>query len=209
MTRKILALTAAFMFVAAAASAQEGRGIGAGRVEIAAFPGGGMFFTKTTNGNEPAFGNYALGGSLTWNVNRFVGMEAEGGGTVGVHQAFTFGETNYANQRSPSTWMYHGNVLVNPVGNNRPLVPYATAGLGGLTLCPCGPGVKDTLGITTYKTYLTGNLGGGVKYFATPHLGFRGDYRMFMIRNNDTAPLFFGNETRYGHRVQGGLILTY
>ena len=68
-------------FTAAIASAQEGS-VGAGRVEIGAFPGGGMFFMKSSNGNEPAFGNYALGGSLTVNLNRWVGLEGEGGGTL-------------------------------------------------------------------------------------------------------------------------------
>ena len=207
MRRNVLALLAVALCAAAGASAQE-RGAGAGRVEIGAFPGGGMFFTKTSNGNEPEFGNYALGGSFTVNANRWVGFEAEGGGTVGVRQAFDFGETAYTNQRSPNTWMYHGNVVVNPAGGDRALVPYATAGLGGLTLCPCGD-AKHTLGVTTYKTYLTGNMGGGLKWFATPHVGFRGDYRLFIVRNNSTAPLFFGNETRYGHRVQGGLVFTY
>ena len=207
MTRKVLVVLAVVLCTAAGASAQE-RGAGAGRVEIGAFPGGGMFFTKTSNGNEPEFGNYALGGSFTVNANRWVGFEGEGGGTVGVRQAFNFGETAYTNQRSPNTWMYHGNVVVNPGGSDRALVPYATAGLGGLTLCPCGD-AKNTLGVTTYKTYLTGNMGGGLKWFATPHVGFRGDYRMFIVRNNSTAPLFFGNETRYGHRVQGGLVFTY
>lgn len=207
MTRKVLAVLAVVLCAAAGTSAQE-RGAGAGRVEIGAFPGGGMFFTKTSNGNEPEFGNYALGGSFTVNANRWVGFEGEGGGTVGMRQAFNFGETPYTNQRSPNTWMYHGNVVVNPGGSDRALVPYATAGLGGLTLCPCGD-AKNTLGVTTYKTYLTGNMGGGLKWFATPHVGFRGDYRLFIVRNNSTAPLFFGNETRYGHRVQGGLVFTY
>ena len=206
MARKVLAMAAAVLLAAAGAYAQERVG-GAGRVEIGAFPGGGMFFTKTSNGNEPAFGNYALGGSFTVNVNRFVGVEGEGGGTLGVHQAFTFNETEYTNQRSPSTWTYQGNVVVNPGGSDRALVPYVTGGLGGLTLSR-HRGAPE-LGITEYKNYLTGNMGGGLKYFATPHVGIRGDYRFFIVRNNDTAPLFFGNETRYGHRVQGGLIFTY
>jgi Outer membrane protein beta-barrel domain len=206
MARKLLTALAVVVFAAATAFAQE-RGVGAGRVEIGAFPGGGMFFAKTTNGNEPAFGNYALGGSFTLNVNPYVGLEGEGGGTLGVRQAFTFGETAYTNQRSPSTWMYHGNVVVNPGGNDRALVPYLTGGLGAITLSPHRE--ASLLGIDTYKTFLTGNLGGGMKWFAAPHLGFRGDYRLFIVKNNDTAPLFFGNETRYGHRVQGGLVLTY
>jgi hypothetical protein len=206
MARKLLAALAVVVFAAASAFGQE-RGVGAGRVEIGAFPGGGMFFTKTSNGNEPGFGNYTLGGSFTLNVNRYLGFEGEGGGTLGVRQSFTFGDTAYTNQRSPSTWMYHGNVVVNPNGNDRPLVPYLTGGLGGITLSPHRE--ASLLGIENYKTFLTGNLGGGVKWFAAPHLGFRGDYRLFVLKSNDTAPLFFGNETRYGHRVQGGLVVTY
>jgi len=206
MARKLLTALAVVLFAAVSASAQE-RGIGGGRVEIGAFPGGGMFFTKTSNGNEPGFGNYALGGSFTWNVNRYVGLEGEGGGTLGMRQAFTFANRAYANQRSPSTWMYHGNVVVNPGGNERPLVPYLTGGLGGITLSPHRE--ASLLGIENYKTFLTGNLGGGVKWFAAPHLGFRGDYRLFVVENRDTAPLFFGGETRYAHRVQGGLVFTY
>ena len=206
MARKVVAMLAFAMLVAVGAYGQERLG-GAGRVEIGAFPGGGIFFNDTSNGNEPAFGNYALGGSFTVNVNRFVGLEGEGGGTLGMHQKFTFNNTDYTNQRSPSTWMYHGNVVVNPGGSDRTFVPYATGGLGGLTLSR-HRGAPD-LGITAYKNYLTGNLGGGLKYFASPHVGFRGDYRFFIVRNNDTAPAFFGTETRYGHRVQGGLVFTY
>jgi hypothetical protein len=204
MARKLLAALAVVLFAATSAFGQE-RGIGAGRVEIGAFPGGGMFFTKTTN--EPAFGNYALGGSFTWNLNRWVGLEGEGGGTLGVRQAFTFGDTAYANQRSPGTWMYHGNAVLSPVGSDRVVVPYLTGGLGGITLSPHRE--ARLLGIDNYKTFLAGNLGGGVKWFAAPHLGFRGDYRLFVVKDNETAPLFFGNETRYGHRVQGGLVFTY
>jgi len=44
MARKLLTALAVVLFAAVSASAQE-RGIGAGRVEIGAFPGGGMFFT--------------------------------------------------------------------------------------------------------------------------------------------------------------------
>ena len=67
----------------------------------------------------------------------------------------------------------------------------------------------ETLGITAYETYLTGNAGGGLKWFSTKHFGVRGDYRFFAVKNKDSAPWFFGNENRYGHRVQAGLIFTY
>jgi outer membrane protein with beta-barrel domain len=207
MARKVLAVLALLVFALAATATAQERGVGPGRVEIGAFPGGGMFFTKTTNGNEPAFGNYALGGTFAVNLNRWIGIEGEGGGTIGVHQTFDFANSTYTDQRTPHTWMYQGSVVVNPAGNNRSLVPYAIGGFGGVTLSPRGDG--KALGIEDYKTFLAGNLGGGLKWFSTNHIGFRGDYRFFMVKKNDTAPLFFGNETRYGHRVQGGMVFTF
>ena len=77
MARKVLAVLAVVAFTAVSAYAQERVVGGAGRIEIGAFPGGGMFFTKTSNGNEPEFGNYALGGSFTLNVNRWIGFEGK------------------------------------------------------------------------------------------------------------------------------------
>ena len=206
MTRTTLALFAALALGVSNGYAQDGA-LGAGRFEIGAFPGGAMFFTESGNGNEPDFGNYALGGSLTFNLNRWIGVEGEGGGTLGIRQNFTSAETAFSDQRTPGMWMYSGNVVVNPGGSDRAFVPYATGGLGGLTMCPCG-GV-ETLGITAYETYLTGNAGGGLKWFSTKHFGVRGDYRFFAVRNKESAPWFFGNENRYGHRVQAGLIFTY
>jgi hypothetical protein len=166
-----------------------------------------MFFTESSNGKEPEFGNYALGGSFTFNVNRWVGIEGEGGYTVGLHQNFNIGTTAYIDQQTPSMWSYIGNLVVSPVGSDRSIVPYATGGLGGLTMSPSGD--VEQLGITSYETYLTGNVGGGLKWFSTRHFGVRGDYRLFMVKNKDTAPLFFGAENRYGHRVQAGFVFTY
>jgi hypothetical protein len=185
---------------------QEG-GTGAGRVEIGAFPGGGMFFTQSTQGNEPYFGNYALGGSVTVNVSRWIGFEGEGGGSVGLHQTFNVAGNTFTETRTPSMYSYNGNVVAHPAGSNRAIVPYATAGLGGLTISPNG-GV-ESLGITKYETFLAGNVGGGLKWFSTRHFGVRGDYRFFMVKSKDTAPVFFGNENRYAHRVQAGLVFTY
>jgi hypothetical protein len=203
---RMLVSAFAMLFVAASAHAQETGG-GAGRIEIGAFPGGGMFLTESSNGNEPDFGNYALGASFTLNLNRWVGIEGEGGGTLGIRQNFRVGPTTFADRRTPNMWSYSGNLVVNPGGSDRSLVPYATGGIGGLTMCPCGD--AETLGISKYETYLAGNVGGGLKWFSTRHFGVRGDYRFFMIRNKDTAPGFFGNENRYGHRVQAGLVFTY
>jgi len=206
MFRRVLIVLAAAAFGVGTAYAQEG-GAGAGRVEIGAFPGGGMFFTQSTNGNEPNFGNYALGGSVTLNLNRWIGIEGEGGGSVGLHQTFSVAGNTFTETRTPGMYSYNGNVVAHPAGSNRAIVPYATGGLGGLTMSPKG-GVEN-LGITNYETFLAGNVGGGLKWFSTRHVGVRGDYRFFMVKSKDAAPVFFGNENRYGHRVQAGLVFTY
>ena len=100
MFRRVLIVLAAAAFGVGTAYAQEG-GAGAGRVEIGAFPGGGMFFTQSTNGNEPNFGNYALGGSVTLNLNRWIGIEGEGGGSVGLHQTFSVAGNTFTETRTP------------------------------------------------------------------------------------------------------------
>jgi outer membrane protein with beta-barrel domain len=196
----------AVLICAGTVSAQE-LGMGAGRFEVGAFPGGGVFFTASEKGNGTDFGNYALGGSFTLNLNRWIGLEGEGGGAVGIRQDFTMGTTPFTGERTPNMWSYGGNVIVSPGGSNRPIVPFAAAGLGGLTMCPCGAGSK--LGITNYDTYLTANVGGGLKWFSTRHFGIRGDYRFFMVKSKDSAPLLFENQNRYAHRVQAGVVFTY
>jgi hypothetical protein len=35
----------------------------------------------------------------------------------------------------------------------------------------------------------------------------RGDYRFMSVRSDDSAPVFFGQETRYGHRVYGAVVI--
>ncbi len=83
------------------------------------------------------------------------------------------------------------------------VVPYLTGGVGGLTLFE-----KAGLGINSAETFLTGNAGGGVKWYAPNGIwGLRGDYRFITTRSKDDAPAFFGQETRYGHRVYGALII--
>ena len=80
-------------------------------------------------------------------------------------------------------------------------MPYVTGGVGGLSLFE-----KASLGINGTETFLTGNVGGGVKWYAG-RWGLRGDYRFVAVQSKDDAPDFFGQETRYGHRVYGGVLL--
>jgi hypothetical protein len=39
-------------------------------------------------------------------------------------------------------------------------------------------------------------------------VGLRTDYRFVIIGSSDAAPAFFGQETRYGHQIYGGVILS-
>jgi hypothetical protein len=39
---------------------------------------------------EPSFGNYDVGGAVAVNVNRYVGIEGEVGGAVGISQDLKF-----------------------------------------------------------------------------------------------------------------------
>src|SRR4051812_8289453 len=72
---------------------------GPGTVEVTIIPGGGTFFTSTDKG--PSFGSYNLGGALTYNINRIVGIEGEVGGTLGIAQDLQFGGSSITSTRTP------------------------------------------------------------------------------------------------------------
>jgi len=203
-----LAIALACALAPLGAVAQETAG--AGRFEIGAFPGGGIFFTKGDSANEPKFGNYPLGATFALNLNRLVGLEGEVGGNLGRKQSLVFNGTTLTKQKTPSMWMYQANVVATPGGNDRALVPFVTAGIGGLTMCDCNREDVATLGVTGNSAHLTGNVGGGLKWFSANHWGARADYRFFAVKSADAAPEFFGQtDTRYGHRIYGGMLLTY
>jgi hypothetical protein len=204
--RASITFALAALLTASVAYAQERAG--AGRIEVSAFPGGGVFFGTSSNENEPDFGNYTVGAAFTWNVNRWIGIEGEVGNAVGVKQTLDFNGATLASQHSPCFFGYSANAVVHPFGNDHALVPYGTGGLGGLRMLDTEE--VANLGVTTPTNYLTGNVGGGLKWFASRHWGARGDYRLMIVNDNADAPAFFGSDgTRYGHRVYGGLIFTY
>ena len=68
-------------------------------------------------------------------------------------------------------------------------MPYVTGGVGGLSLFEQARAV----GIDGTETFLTGNVGGGVKWYAG-RWGLRGDYRFIAVQSKDDAPAFFGRE---------------
>jgi len=206
MRKTLLTFALAALVGVGHAYAQEGGG--AGRFEISAFPGGGVFFGSSSSETEPGFGNYTVGAAFTYNFNRWIGTEGEVGHAVGINQSLNFNGETLTSQQSPSLFAYNGNVVVNPLGNDRTVVPYATGGVGGLRMLKTDQ--VAALNIDSPTNFLAGNVGGGVKWFASRHWGARGDYRLMIVNDTRNAPEFFGREeVRYGHRVYGGLLFTY
>jgi len=172
---------------------------GPGVVEVTIIPGGGTFFTESKDSTGPSFANYDLGGSVAVNFNRYVGVEGEIGGAIGVSQSLEFSGATLTDTKTPHLLNYNGNIIVHAARGS--VVPYVTGGIGGLTLFE-----KTPLAIVGNQTFLTGNVGGGVKWYAG-RWGLRGDYRFIGVQSKDDAPAFFGEETRYGHRISAALIL--
>lgn len=191
-------VTAVSVIGARQAYAQESPS-GPGTVVVTIIPAGGTFFTEGKDTKGPSFGNYDLGGSVEVNFNRYIGVEGEVSGALGVAQDLPFGGVT-SNVKTPNLLNYSGNVVVS-AANRSSVVPYVTGGVGGLSLFE-----TTALGITGTDTFLTGNVGAGLKWF-NGRWGLRGDYRFIAVRSKNDAPGFFGQETRYGHRVYGGVLI--
>jgi hypothetical protein len=197
MTRSIAGFIILSLAAAARASAQE-TSPGPGKLEVTAIPAGVVYFIKKDP--SPSVGNYGLGGSLTYNFNRLIGVEGEGGVEIAVKdlQFGTLGDS----VKAPNMLGYNANVVVHAPGRHA-IFPYASAGVGGLTMFK-----RDELAFNSNETFFTSNVGGGVKWFAAGgRWGLRGDYRFFAVKSKDDAPAFFGTETRYGNRVYGAVII--
>ena len=94
------------------------------------------------------------------------------------------------------------NVVVTS-WTGRSIVPYATGGAGGLTMFE-----RPELSVTSDETFFTWNVGGGVKWYAPNNRwGIRGDYRFGATKSKDTAPSFFGRDTRSMHRAYAAVII--
>jgi hypothetical protein len=199
MTRTLGSLIVTLGLLTGTAAFAQESGPAPGSVEITVIPGGATFFVQGKDTAEPSFGNYALGGAVSVNFNRYIGVEGEVGSSLGVSQTLEF-PTVSRDLKSPNMLQYNGNLVVS-AANRTSVVPYLTGGIGGLTLFD-----KAALNIADTTTFLTGNAGGGVKWYAG-RWGLRADYRFIAVRSQSDAPAFFGNETRYGHRLYGGVLL--
>src|SRR5438132_4286549 len=121
---------------------------GPGTVEITVIPGGATFFTGGNNGSS--FGNYSVGGALTYNINRIVGVEGEFGGSFSGLDKLQFGDLARS-QKAPSTLTYAGTIVLS-VPTRSSTMPYATGGIGGLTVLQ-----QASLGLNGAETFLTGD----------------------------------------------------
>lgn len=191
-------ITAAAVIGGTQALAQESAQ-GPGAVVVTIIPGGATFFTEGKETNGPSFGNYDLGAAVAVNFNRYVGIEGEVSGSLGITQDLEF-PSRTANLKTPNLLNYSANLVLSAPTRSG-VAPYVSGGVGGLSLFD-----ESSLGISGTDTFLTGNVGGGVKWM-NGNWGLRGDYRFLAVRSNDDAPAFFGRETRYGHRFYGGLLI--
>ncbi len=194
-----LIVTVAAALAAASAYAQENART-PGTVELTVIPGGAMLFVS--GNSESRFGNYDVGGSLVYNINRYVGVEGEGNVALGInHQHLVLGATSMT-EAPPNMVDMSGNVTVSAPGGMHHTTPYFAGGLGSMVLL-----THTDLGISNSKAFFTGNAGGGLKWYADGRWGLRADYRLVMIRSSDSAPEFFGREGRFAHRIYAGVIL--
>jgi len=200
MSRRIAALViVGFSFAVGSAHAQESAGPGPGLIEVTYMPAGAAYFTA--KGDSPSFGNYGFGTAVTFNLNRFVGIEGELGAMLATTSDLQFGDLP-SDTKAPNMLNYTANVIVSP-WTGHSVVPYAAGGVGGLTMFE-----RPALGITSDETFLSGNVGGGVKWYAANNRwGLRGDYRFGITKSKDDAPEFFGRENRYAHRVFGAVVI--
>lgn len=196
MTRFIAVAAAALIMVGATVAAAQDA-TGPGTIEVTIMPGGGTFFTRS--GSSPAFDRFMFGGAATYHVNRIVGVEGEVATTMGLLQDLGFGG-GVVNRNSPSTVTYSANLVIDDPRYRR-WTPYATVGIGGLTMFR-----RASLGINDTGAYLTGNFGGGLKWYVADHRwGVGGDYRLSSLRTGSDAPAFVGTQTRYAHRIYAGV----
>ena len=121
----VVGFVLATIAAAAPALAQEGPAA-AGRAEITIIPVGGVWFTQNDNVSAPDFANYQLGGGVTFNLNRYLGIEGEVSSSIGISQNLNFGYPSGV--RTPDVLSYSGNLVVSvPSGSSgRATIPIPT-----------------------------------------------------------------------------------
>jgi hypothetical protein len=172
---------------------------GAGVVEVTIIPAGAGFVTGKNGGAN--FGNYGFGTAVVYNINSIIGVEGQLGAMIATTSGLQFG-TLPSRTKAPNFLNYNVDAIVTPVRFGASAI-YGAAGIGGLTMFE-----RAGLGVNSDTTFLVGNVGGGIKWYApNSRWGLRGDYRFLMVGSNAEAPAFFGQNKRFAHSVYAGLIL--
>jgi hypothetical protein len=200
MTRLLRVLLAVVAIGGASTAFAQESAPGPGTFVVTIIPAGATFFTEAKDSAfGSSFGNYDLGGSLAVHFNRFLALEGEVSGGFGITQTLQLA-SGAVKERSPNLLNYSASLVVSaPTGTS--VVPYVVGGVGGLSLFE-----RPELSVDGNQTFLTGNVGGGVSWYAG-RWGLRGDYRFIAVQSGNDAPAFFGQEDRYAHRVYGGVLL--
>jgi Outer membrane protein beta-barrel domain len=194
----VVPIAAVLIVGAGRAQAQETTP-GPGVVEVTIIPAAVGYITSR-NG-APSFGNYGFGFASTYNINRYIGIEGELGALLSTNSNLQFGDLN-SRAKAPNFLNYNVNAIVTAARFGASAV-YAAGGVGGLTMFE-----RPALGVPDDKNFFVGNVGGGVKWFASnARWGVRGDYRFMMTKSSEGSPALFGLQTQYAHRIYGGLIL--
>ena len=197
------------------ASAQDAT-IGAGKIELGGFPGGGTFLGGGDDNLEVNFNVYTSGGGVTYYLNNKAAVEAEVTGSIGWAQDVNYKNKEITSIQMPGVWSYTGNIVFFPQGTAGRRVPfYITGGAGILSLqprIPTKPFGYD-VDVVGWQSFVTENIGGGIKIFRAadaPNWGFRVDYRYLFVGSKSDAPPFFAkSKSRTGHRVYIGLLYTW
>lgn len=172
------------------------------RVQITLYPVGGLFATEGESSGQPAFGNFSPSAAVTVQLTRFVAVEGEIGGGIGIEQDLDYAGGTFGSATPPSMMNYSGNLVVNLWRPESRVVPYVAGGAGAVTLFD-----EPAFGLTDTSSYFAANVGAGLKAMFG-RWGLRGDYRLLAIDPGETPPDFLGTDTRYAHRVTAGVVIT-
>jgi hypothetical protein len=211
MTGKVFLTLVSLVVCGAVASAQESGAVGAGKLEVGGFPGGGLWLVGGDDNTEVNFNNYDFGGGATWYLSPVTAIEAEAAFGLGISQNVNYRNREVHRIQMPHTLSTGGNVVIFPAGSARRVAGYVTGGVGTLTMYS-RTAATLVFGLTERQSFFTTNVGGGVKIFRrgdAANWGFRIDYRILMVNSNsDAAPLFAQSKRRMGHRFYIGMLYT-
>src|SRR5215831_17031611 len=99
-----------------------------GSVVVTVIPASATFFTQSNSGKEPGFTNYAPAGDVEFYLSRYVSVEGEVGGGIGVPQDLQ-SASGILHRTSPSLVTYSANIVLMAPSDGL-LAPYLTIGAG-------------------------------------------------------------------------------